>query len=191
MVLLLLAGAAAWPLGVAVGLSGGPSAVLSGVLFALPFQAGYALAALAGRRAPAWLMGLVGLAGWLGSFWPVLSRGTLLALQAGLPGISRLFLPMAALPLFLLLLAVLLLPRGRRLRAAAATLFLWSVPFTLVRWGLAQLMPVRIEAVMQVLAGVGAAYLTLRLLLALVWPLPVDQYFLRPEAEGNPSKPVA
>ncbi|MCG0238608.1 MAG: hypothetical protein L6E13_04980 [Firmicutes bacterium] len=179
LILLLAAAVSTWPLALALGLRGSPGAVLSGLLFVPPFQAGYALAALVGKRAPAPVLGLLGLAGWLGSFWPVLSRGTLLALRAGLPDISRLMLPMAAAPVVLALLAGAALPRGRGLRGAAAALFLWSVPFTGVRWALAELMPAAAAPVLQVMGGVGAVYLTLRVLAALAWPLSVDQPFQR------------
>lgn len=203
-VLLLATGLVGWLAPRVVGgLATGGASFLAGVFFALPFQVLYALAGLAARRAPAWLAGSLGLLAWVGSFWPVFGRGLVIALRAGLPGPEGTFigyvLGQAAAPLALAMLAMAVTARrrppgslagGSRARAGAGraaagpavaalwAIYLWAVPFFLARQVIFGLLPPGIGDLPRlILNGVGAAYLSLRVGAAVLWPLSVDLPF--------------
>ncbi|BDG61317.1 hypothetical protein [Caldinitratiruptor microaerophilus] len=198
-VLLLATGLVGWLAPRLVGgLATGGASFLAGIFFALPFQVLYALAGLAARRAPPWLAGGLGLLAWAGSFWPVFGRGRMIALRAGLPGAEGTFigyvLTQAAAPLALALLAMAVtawrrppgsLAGGSRARAGAGpaaaalwAIYLWAVPFFLARQVIFGLLPPGIGDLPRlILNGVGAAYLTLRVGAAVLWPMSVDLAF--------------
>lgn len=182
------------------GLAAGAASLLAGIFFALPFQVLYALAGLAARRAPAWLAGSLGLLAWVGSFWPVFGRSLVIVGRAGLPGPEGAFigyvLGQAAAPLAVALLAAALAVWRRPSRFAAGggreragsgsvaaalwALYLWAVPYFLARQVIFGLLPPGIGDLPRlILNGVGAAYLTLRVGAAVLWPMSVDVAFGR------------
>ncbi len=161
----------------APGLLGGPGPqvafFLTGVMLALPFQAGYAVALLAARRAPVWLVGLLGIGAWGVLVAPVWVAGS---------AAPRLTLVQAAVPVILAAVAAALRPgRDRRLQAAAGAMYAWAFTRWTVGWVLLRLASGAAEQNRQLLLLVGSLYLTLRVLAALVWPMQGDFWFEREE----------
>lgn len=154
---------------------GGPGPRLAffttGMLVALPFQALYAVALLAVKRAPAWLVGLLGAVAWAASLPPALRGGGWLA-----------WLPAAAPPLLALLAGIRLAPAaGAGRRAAAGALYGWAVPHAAGGAALLALVAGAPDLTRRFLLAVGALYLTLRVAAGILRPLQGDPWFLPPD----------
>lgn len=142
---------------------------VTAAIVVLPFQAFYGVALLAGGRAPAWLLGLLGAGAWVALVGPLWRGG-------GAAPAWPLWLAAVAPPA-LAALAGLRVAGGRRARAMAGALYGWAV----TRWaggaallGLATGAP---ELNRQFLLAVGSLYLTLRVLAGIAWPIQGDRWF--------------
>lgn len=159
------------------------SRLTGGLVMSLPFQAGYAIASMAGKRAPAWFHAGAGL---LLLAWTEWAAPGAFTGAAGGPALRALLL--AGGPI-LALAALALAGRaetGRR-RAAAAALFLWGVGILGTRLVLMALVPGPVRpAAAQVLGWVGGAYGVGRLAWALLQPMAVDLWFRPRRESGNP-----
>lgn len=145
------------------------------LIMVLPFQAGYAVASLAGKRAPPWLL-LVLAAAVLGLTVPAMMNEPLPGQWGGIP----LGAAVLAAGLALALLAALRV-KGGRLRAAAGALWLFAAGFPGTRALLIPLVPaISAAEAAAVLTSVGGTYTLLRLVWAIVQPMPVDPWFRRP-----------
>lgn len=180
LILALVCGVAAlWIPGWLAGVAPRVEFFLSGVTYALPFQAAYGIALLAARRAGAGTLGLLGALAWAALAAPLLGMP---APGGGVPGPVPLLWLQAAVPLLLAVAAAWRQRRGNWPRALAGALYAWCFTRWAAGWALLGLASGASDLNRLALLLAGSLYLTLCLAAGIAYPLQGDPWFRREKA---------
>jgi hypothetical protein len=151
----------------------------------LPVISAYAIASAIinrGRKSPTWFWWVLGVGLYGLTFWNViwgLAFGGAAFPESGWLRVMQLW--PVVIPWVLALLAALLAPRAKAVRAAGRMLVLYGIPMAVMRFLLTPLIGVS-AATLFLTVNVAVLYLTLRQLWAIFQPLSVDREDPAPEA---------